>query len=148
DLPEPHLIRRKIENYHNGPTEGALEYVWPYLKHEDRHIQYAARIAVEHQPIAEWKDRALNESDPTTLIQAMIALARHGDESMAEPMLQSLMRIDYGQLSEVDEQNLLRTFELIFYRNEITNGSIKNQVVDYLNPHFPSGDNNLDRELS
>src|SRR5690606_15890709 len=64
DLPEEHRIRRELEAYHVGPKAGALDFAWPYLKHDDRFIQYAARIAVEHQPVSEWRDKALNEKDP------------------------------------------------------------------------------------
>src|SRR5690554_65422 len=148
DLPEEHHIRRQLEAYHEGPKAGAADFAWPYLKHEDRFIQYAARIAVEHQPLNEWKSKALNEKDPATLIQAMIALARHGDKATANQMLQSLMTIDYDQLSERDEQNLARAFELILYRHGNPTGAIKNQLVEYLNPHFPAGNNNLDRALA
>ncbi|HLW21200.1 MAG TPA: c-type cytochrome [Cyclobacteriaceae bacterium] len=148
DLPEEHHIRRQLEAYHEGPKAGATDFAWPYLKHEDRFIQYAARIAVEHQPLNEWKSKALNEKDPATLIQAMIALARHGDKATANQMLQSLMTIDYDQLSERDEQNLARAFELILYRHGNPTGAIKNQLVEYLNPHFPAGNNNLDRALA
>lgn len=147
DLPEEHRIRRQLESYHTGPQSAALDFVWPYLKHDDRHIQYAARIAVEHQPMEAWRDRALNEQDPTSRIQAIIALARHSSGDLADAMLQALMAIDYDQLSGVDQQSLLRAAELVLYRNEVS-GSLSRQLADYLNPHFPSGENNLDRELS
>src|SRR5690606_29564387 len=115
--------------YHTGQQAGAVDFVWPYLKHEDRFIQYAARIGLEHQPIQEWSDKALNEEDPSTLIQAIIALARHSGENRGEPMLHSLMSIDYGQLSEKDEQDLLRAIELILYRQDIADTAIKNQLI-------------------
>src|SRR5690554_927909 len=147
-LPEEHKIRRQLETYHEGPKAGAVDFAWPYLKHEDRFIQYAARIAVEHQPLTEWKDKALHEKDPAILTQAIIALARHGDKAMANPMLESLMTIDYDKLSETEEQNLIRAFELILYRHGNPTGAVKNQLVEYLDPHFPAGNNNLDRALS
>jgi len=147
-LPEEHKIRRQLETYHEGPKAGAVDFAWPYLKHEDRFIQYAARIAVEHQPVSEWKSKALNEKDPAILTQAMIALARHGDKASANQMLQSLMTIDYDKLSETEEQNLIRAFELILYRHGNPTGAVKNQLVEYLDPHFPAGNNNLDRALS
>src|SRR5690606_39966996 len=51
-------------------------------------------------------------------------------------------------ISEKDEQDLLRAIELILYRQDIADTAIKNQLIDYLNPHFPSRNNNLNRELS
>lgn len=149
DLPEEHQIRRELETYHTGgPKTGAVDFAWPYLKHEDRFIQYAARIAVEHQPLNEWKDKALNEKDPVILTQAIIALARHSDKSAANQMLEALMTIDYDQLSETEEQNLIRAFELILYRHGNPTGTLKNQVVEYLSPQYPAGNNPLNRSLS
>src|SRR5690606_25608321 len=147
-LPEEHKIRRQLEAYHEGAKAGAVDFAWPYLKHEDRFVSYAARIAVEHQPINEWKDRALSEKDPSTLIQSAIALARHGDKASTDQMLQSLINIDFGQLSIRQQQNILRAFELIFYRHGIPSGNLKNQVVAYLNPHFPANENNIDRAMA
>jgi putative heme-binding domain-containing protein len=148
NLPEEHKIRRQLEAYHEGPKAGALDAAWPHLKHEDRFVSYAARIAVEHQPINEWKERALNEKDPSTLIQAAIALARHGDKASNDQMLQSLMNVDFAQLSTRQQQNILRAFELIFYRHGIPTGNMKNQVVAYLDPHFPANENNIDRAMA
>ena len=71
-------LRKQLEEFHGEPQKGALDFAWPYLKHEDRFIRYAARVAVEHQPVAQWQARALAEKDPQALIQSMIALVHHG----------------------------------------------------------------------
>jgi putative heme-binding domain-containing protein len=148
-LPEAHQIRRSLEAYHSGgPKSGAVEAAWPHLKHEDRFIQYAARIALEHQPVSEWKDKALQEKDPATKIQALIALARHGEKAWATPMLQSLMEVDYSKLGNAQKMNLLRAVELILFRYDTPGGQVQQQLISYLDPHFPAKNNNLDRALS
>ena len=81
-------LRRSLEKYHVGPMNGAVAAAWPELNNADRFIRYAARIAVEHQPLSEWKDKAMNEKDPVTAIQAAIALARtdkHGRKCQKRP---------------------------------------------------------------
>lgn len=149
EIPEAHQTRRKLEEFHTGgPKAGAVDFVWPYLKDEDRFIQYAARVALEHQPISEWKDKALAEKDPKILTQAMIAMARHADKSQQPQMLQAMMGVDYGSLSNADKQNLIRAFELTLFRQGVPTGDLKSQLVAYLNPNFPSNDNHLDRALS
>ena len=80
-LNEENQVRRKLEAYHGAPKAGAVDFAWPYLKHADRYIRYAARLAVEHQPVAEWKSKVLAEKDPVTLTEAIIALARKGNRS-------------------------------------------------------------------
>jgi putative heme-binding domain-containing protein len=148
-LPEAHQTRRMLETFHSGgPKAGAVETAWPYLKDEDRFIQYAARIVIEHQPVIEWQEKALNEKDPKTLIQSMIALIRHGDKKLQNRILDALMAIDLGQLSKTDQINLLRAVELSLYRQGMPSNELKGKLAAMLNPKFPSGNNELDRSLS
>ncbi|MBN7817032.1 c-type cytochrome [Algoriphagus pacificus] len=148
-LTEEHLLRRKMEEFHvGGPKAGAVEAAWPNLAHSDRFVQYAARIAVEHQPVSEWQAKVLSESDPNIAIQGAIALARHGDASVATPLLDKLTSIDYDELSETGKQNLLRAIELTLFRFENSSKPSYSKVVTFLDPKFPSGNNNLDRELA
>ncbi len=145
---EANKLRRSLEAYHGAPQPGALDAAWPHLKHEDRFIRYAARIAVEHQPVGEWQERALNETDPRALTQAMVALARHGKKDVKDRMLASLMRVDYAQLPEAGQMDLLRAFELTFYRMGKPVGTVRERVIAYLNPHYPANTNALNRSLS
>ncbi len=43
-------LRRSLERYHGQPRKGAIAAAAANLKHENRFIRHAARIAVEHQP--------------------------------------------------------------------------------------------------
>lgn len=141
-------IRKQLEAYHTGPKKGALEFVWPYLKHQDRFIRYAARIAVEHQPVAEWQSRALSEKDPVAKTQAIIALARHSKPTQRNAMLNALLEINYANLSESQQVDLLRAFELVMYRTGLPEGAVRNKVIDYLNPNYPANSNTVNRGLS
>lgn len=140
-------LRKQLEAYHGEPEKGAVDFAWPYMKHEDRFIRYAARIAVEHQPVSQWQAKALNEKDPQALIQAMVALARHGKPASSNAMLKALMAINYAQLSEAQKIDLLRAFELIVLRMGMP-GAVKTQLTDYLNPYYPATSNALNRSLS
>lgn len=145
---EARATRRELEAYHSGPKAGAVDFAWPYLKHEDRFIRYAARVAVEHQPVGQWQARALKEKDPVILTQAMVALARHGKPASRNAMLNALIGVDYKQLSEAQQIDLLRAFELVILRMGIPEGAMKNQLIAYLNPHYPASTNSLNRNLS
>jgi putative heme-binding domain-containing protein len=141
-------IRKQLEQYHGKPQAGAVDFAWPYLKHEDRFVRYAARIAVEHQPVSQWQARALNEKDPQILTQAIIALARHGNKAQRNQMLESLMRIDYAQLPQPKQLDLLRAFEIVLFRYGSPEAATKNKVIVYLDSRYPAKDNNLNRSLS
>ena len=137
-LTPEHKLRTDLEQYHLGVNPKAVNAAWPNLAHSDRSVSYAARLAVEHQPVAEWKDKALNEKNPDTKIYALLALARQGDKSIKEPLLKALTSIDLKKLSESRQRDLLRTFEVTFFRYGVLEGPIKTQVTNYLSPHYPS----------
>ncbi len=147
ETPE-HKIRKQLEAFHSEPKKEAIETAWPYLKSEDRFIQYAARIAVEHQPVSEWQQKVYAEKDAVTQIQAIIALARHADASQQDRMLNTLMRINYEGLSAIQQVNLLRAFELTISRFGLPNAGLKNKVISYLSPHYPAKTDVINQLLS
>ena len=147
-LTEDQQTRRKLEEYHGAPKAGAVDFVWPYLKSNDRFIQYAARIALEHQPVNEWKQKALAEKEPVTLTLAIIALARKGDAKDESQLLTALQGINYSALSETQQTDVVRAFELVISRFGMPDATTKAAVIAYLNPHYPAkGGNELNREL-
>ena len=152
-LPVPELTdalkaRRKLEEFHGAAKAGAVDFAWPYLKDKDRFVRYAARIAVETQPLAQWENKVLSEKDPITLIQSTIALARRGTPAVKAQLIKSLTNINYTQLTESQQLDLLRAFELVFTRMGVPDAASKKVVATYLNPQFPAKSNYLNRELS
>jgi len=149
DLPQEAKLRRELEQFHSkGSSPAGLEKAWSNLNHPDRFVQYAARVAVEHQPVGSWKAKALAETNSTSKIQAILALARQGTDADAGAMLTSLMMLDYATLSATDKQNILRTIEVILSRYDKGATASKAQLVAYLDPHYPADDNLLNRSLS
>jgi putative heme-binding domain-containing protein len=148
ELTEENKLRRELENLHTGPQRDAVDFAWPNLKHEDRFVRYAARVAIEHQALNEWQERALKETDPQILTNAAIALAHQGKPEVKNRLLQALMKINYADLSSSQQIDLLRAFELIFSRMGKPEGSARNQVISYLDKHFPAKANDLNRMLS
>ena len=134
---EVNQLRRSLEKYHE-PNKEALDIAWPNLKHEDRFVRYAARVAVEHQPVSLWQARALKETDPQTLTQAMIALAHQGKPTSKDAMLQALTKIDFDKLSPAQQIDLVRAFEVIIFRMGKPEGLVKKQVAGYLDAHYPA----------
>ena len=141
-------VRKQLEAYHGGEKAGAVDFAWPYLKNSDRFIRFAARIAIENQPVSQWQNKVLQEKDPETLIQGSIALARQGKEDVKKLLLPQLMTINYSQLSESQKIDLLRAMELVFVRMGKPDGELKSQVAAYLDPQYPASNNDLNRSLS
>lgn len=148
ELTDLQKLRRQLETYHGAPKADAIAFAWPYLKHEDRFIRYAARIAVEHQPVSEWEGKALAEKDPVTLTGAAIALAREGSADLKDKILTALTAIDYTQLSEPQQTDLLRAVELVLARMGLPTQGVKARLIGDLEPRYPAKDNDLNRSLS
>ena len=140
--------RKQLEQYHSGPNDRAIAFAWSFLSSEDRFIQFAARIAIEHQPLEQWQEKVYQEKEPAALIQGVIALARHADQWQQKPMLNKLVEIDYKSQSVQQQIDLLRAFELTLFRFGIPSMAIKNKTINYLSPHYPADNNELNRSLS
>lgn len=147
-ITEEHKIRTGLEKYHGEKDPAAVEAAWNYLNHSDRFVRYAARIAVESQPVQEWQQRALSETDPVRLINAGLALARQGNKAQKNALFSALSAIDYDKLNEEQKNDLLRTVEVALYRLGQPDGTTKSNLLAFLDPKFPSGSPLLNRQFS
>ncbi len=69
-------IRHKLETFHGKQDPTAVASAWSYLGSDDRFTRYAARVAIEHQDVKQWQDRALKETNPVAAIHGLLALVR------------------------------------------------------------------------
>ena len=141
-------LRRKIEQFHQGPNPAALAMAWPHLKHPDRYIRYAARMALEHQPVAEWKDKALSEKDPIAATQALIGLIRQSKPEFKSGIYAALLAIDNKVLSESQTLDVLRAYELAMLRLGMPDGQMSSKIIAKFDAKYPSNRMNMDRALS
>ncbi|MCA9141809.1 MAG: c-type cytochrome [Planctomycetaceae bacterium] len=141
-------LRAKLESFHGSANLDAIEVAWPQLSNPDRFIRYAARIAIEHQPVAQWQDRALAEKDPVASMTAMIALARCGEPSVQSGIIEALSRLDWNKLSQSEQLSLLRAYGLTFARLGPPNAKTRDEVLGRLDQHFPAKSRSLNRELA
>lgn len=142
------LLRRQIEQFHQGPDPRAVSFVWPYLKHPDRFIRYAARLALEHQPVQTWKDKAIQEKDPVTATHALIGLIRQSKPEWKADIYKSLLAINHRSFSQPQTLDLLRAYELAMLRLGMPDDSISSQIIAQFDARFPAYNMNLDRALS
>jgi len=147
-LTELNSLRRKIETYHSkDPDPSAVNTVWPYLGHQDRGIRYAARIALEHQPLSLWKNRALEEKDPIARTQALIGYIRMATPEDADAVHAALLAIDYTSLNVPQQLDVLRAMELSFTRLGMPRASKKKALSNLLDQQYPANRDDLNRAL-
>ena len=145
-------LRHTLEKYHvRGASatsaQEALDKAWPQLEHADRSIRYAARIAIESQDVALWRDMVLAEKHPRSLIYGAIALSRHGDKSLAGRLLQKLGEISFSALGQEDQLALLRAYALCFTRIGLPEAEMAAGIIAKLEAHFPAKDDTVNAEL-
>ena len=85
--------RKKLEAFHGRVDAAAVKTAWPFLSSSDRNLRYAARVAIENQPVDSWQSEALAETRPTAVIQLMVALARTGKPEVQAQVLAALNKL-------------------------------------------------------
>ena len=150
-------LRHRLEEFHGRHDSLALPTAWPLLNHTDRFIRWAARTAVEHQPVASWAERALSESDPPKQVVALLALARASgidpqhrqptdpsiDRAMQARLLAALEEINWNDLNEEQRLTFLRALEITLSRFGRPDEAVIQQFIAKLDPLFPAATREL-----
>lgn len=152
DVNEARELRHSLEAFHGRQDHGAVKVAWPNLSDDDRFVRFAARTAIEHQPVETWAERALAESDPRKQIEALLALARvtgvcpqHRDDStppvdtaMRERLLTAVLQIDLKKLDTTSQLALQRTLQVILSRFGRPEDATVLKLTEAIDPLFPS----------
>lgn len=141
--------RKTLEDMHlSSPSSDVVDAALASLGDADRGVRFAARIALEKQPVANWRDKVLGVTNDHAKIIAAVALARNGKKSDKAPLLKMLNSISWTDLNSSQRLDLLRAYSLIGIRIGPITSVESDQIIAQLPRKFPSGDNKVDRELS
>ena len=140
-------LRRKLESLHRADAEDAVITAWPYLHHPDRWIRHAARVAIEHQPVAKWEEKVWEETHPDRALSALLALGRVAPSSMDAAIRTRLAEIPLDELSTESKLTAVRILELTDYNHTKHGAAYSRQVIDKFERLYPNGERALDREL-
>jgi putative heme-binding domain-containing protein len=141
-------LRRELEALRSMPPSAAnLAKAWPLMGHPDRWVRYAARIAVEHQPVAQWRDRVKPDANADLALNAAVALARAGGK---EDLPAIVAAADSAASSKELRlrQDRLRVFQVAFSRHGQPDDATAARLGKECADRLPSGDNALDRQLA
>ena len=144
-------LRRRLEMFHGVADSAAADAVWPHLDHPDRYVRWAARAALEHQPIENWKERALIEKSSGKRLQALLALARAAGEcpshreagfspeaEVRDGILQSVTELNWASLKKWEKIALLRLTQIVLHRFGDPGSELRGRIVSQLEPQFPA----------
>jgi putative heme-binding domain-containing protein len=166
---EQRKVLKQIAEYHQPAKDPkkAVEFLLPLLHHEDRYIRYSARVALEHQPVKEWQEKALTDESAWGVIHGVIALARQGEKAAQPKLLAALDRfvlmteaelLKYGvpapRIGDVyaapDDVflDLLRAYQLVFTRTGPPTQEAADTLLKKIDRLFPHKSDNVNRELA
>ncbi|MGH8047002.1 MAG: c-type cytochrome, partial [Chthoniobacterales bacterium] len=170
-------LRHELEKLHeNGTGPEAIAKAWPYLGHADRLVRFAARVAIERQPVEKWAAQALAEKNPQAAIEALIALSCVGRSEAAEAaakvaqkksgvssgpvhktpsedvelqkkVIDALGKLDFKTIAPNLKQPLLRAWQLCFTRFGKPDAATCAAVAAKFDPVYPDADPLMNREL-
>jgi len=135
---EARKIRHELEELHIKKDSTRLPFIWSHLASEDIWIRFAARLALECQPVGTWRSKVISEPDSKARHTAIMALARVG-ESSDQPIIFEGIK-DWKFQSEDPDELLwfLRTLELTLIRQGIPEAATQQELVKLLNQIPPS----------
>ncbi len=148
--PTPEIqLRWQLEALHQQNTgPEAIATAWPYLAHQDRWIRFAARVAIERQPVESWATQALSEKRPWAIIETAIALAHANAKQYRDAVLNQLHTIPWDTLPLDGQLALTRAYGLTLIRLGQPVGDTLSKTIARLDAHFPATNPDLNRELA
>ncbi|MBM4113293.1 MAG: DUF1080 domain-containing protein [Phycisphaerae bacterium] len=106
---EKRVKRRELEAWHRPLPSAEFDAAFPTIVEAlgsgDRTLAYAARVALEHQPIESWRDRVMDLPAGDARLLGALALARRGKDADA----QRACEIASAALSESVPSEIART---------------------------------------
>jgi putative heme-binding domain-containing protein len=140
--------RHRLESFYGHADPRAIVRAWPYLDSNDRFLRYAARIAVEWQPLSQWKEKALSETKTNAGLAALLALARCGGKETQRDLLMALKKFPLDSLSLTQRLEKLRIIELSFIRQGKPEADLGKLAIEKLDRLYPNDNEYMNRELS
>jgi len=148
-------LRHRLESLHQTSatawSDDQMQTVLKHLDDSDRFVRYAARIALEFQPVASWREQVLSLSQPRAQIYGLLALARQGQADDLNRIVDRLLGLAHHELSEEDTLAALRTLQVALARldrdRQALRPDLKQQLVDALQSAYPAESHSINAEV-
>ncbi len=140
--------RHQLESLLSSDAKGAIKILWPHLNSEDPWIRYAARIALEHQPVSEWRERALKETEPTAALTTWMALVRDPKTHSQNDIVSRLVGLGVSQLTEHQRLMAVECYLLCLQSAYQPTPALITEIENQLAPLFPESSDGLNLKVS
>ena len=149
-------LRHQLEQFHGVQRKDAIKTAWPHLNHSDRFVRWAAMTAIMHQPVNQWRDRALSEKDDNKRVVALLGLCKvvgsdpnnrkpgapaglpEVDRPASNAIFKALSQVKWNTLDQQGKLTLVRAYQVALVRFSKPNARIVTKIISQLDPHFPA----------
>lgn len=132
------------------PSLAPVGEVYGLLNDEDRFVRWAGRIAIEHTPRADWKDRVLKETNPLGGLEGSLAWVRTANGENLQPIVDKLFAM--MKQTSLSPENKLRLYRTLMYTTTEIEGGLsaaqREQLYGLVATQFPATDARLNKELA
>ncbi|QOV90105.1 c-type cytochrome [Humisphaera borealis] len=145
---EARAARKGLEQFHTKAEPKAIDAAWAHLGSADRYLRYAARIAIERQPLGDWKEKALGETNPQASLTALLAVARLGGRGDQPAIFANLAKLSAASLSDAQKLERIRVLQVSVARQGKPAPAVAAPLVAELSASYPAAKWEMNRELS
>lgn len=139
-------VRHRLERFASKRTEADRQLILTHLNNPDDALRHAARIALEHLPVKQWRQQALTETRPRAALTLLLSLAQHRAKDNHSSIMERLAKFPLRTLSVEQQLIALRVYDLILSQSPLK--SITEQCLNRLNPCYPSSHFEVNKQLS
>lgn len=109
-------IRHQLEALHVKQDVSQIPFIWEHLGSDDAWIRFAARVALENQPVDAWRKLVATSPDSPARHAALMAIARVGEPVDQKIVLKGLKEWNLAEANPDELLWALRTLQLTMIR--------------------------------
>jgi putative heme-binding domain-containing protein len=143
--------RQKIEEYFHAEQvekRPTFQVHANDMGHPDRHLAYAARVALERTPLESWQNQVFNSTGSAVIINGCVALARQAEPALLPRILEALGKVNFTNQTEFHQLGLLRAYQLAFLRLGNPDKETCAALAKKFDDLFPQKSDFVNRELA
>ena len=138
-------LRHRLERFHGVIAPSAVREAWPVLGDPDPWLRNAARVALEWQPVEQWRDRVSACDADLPGLTAMLALARAGNPEDRRSLAEQAAGLRTEGLGITEQLTLLRVWQIA---GPPQNGTVRDRAVAQWLAMAESGPEAVGREVA
>lgn len=145
---EARSTRHALEKWHARQDPTSLPFILKHLADDDPWIRFAARIALENQPVETWKGQIQEHPAHRGRLTAGLALARVGRKDDQKPLWDSAAKANWMEATPEELLWRARTLQVSIARHGLPEGEPSAKLMSQLEQVYPQPSYPVNRLLA